>query len=134
TTVLAGLGATIVVRGAETFVFEDDTYTLAAVLANRPSNFDDTLAGEDGADSIDGLAGNDLISGAGGDDTLVGGAGNDTLDGGAGIDSLVGGLGNDTYVVDDVDDVVVEAATKGSGVDTIATALGAFSLEGRANV
>ena len=35
------------------------------------------------------------------------------LDGGAGADTMTGGLGNDTYVVDNVGDVVTEAANAG---------------------
>jgi Ca2+-binding RTX toxin-like protein len=50
-----------------------------------------------------------------GNDFLTGGAGNDTLDGGLGADNLSGGLGDDTYLIDDVNDIIVEAA--GGGAD-----------------
>jgi Ca2+-binding RTX toxin-like protein len=52
--------------------------------------------------------------GNGGDDTLSGNGGNDLLDGGAGIDTLIGGIGDDIYVVDNVDDEVVEQANAGT--------------------
>jgi len=50
-------------------------------------------------------------------DTLTGNSGNNTLDGGTGADTMAGGGGNDTYVVDDVSDVVTEAAS--AGTDTV---------------
>ncbi|MFC5757520.1 calcium-binding protein, partial [Rhizobium sp. GCM10022189] len=64
--------------------------------------------------------------------TIRGAAGADTLDGKAGADTLVGGAGNDTYVVDDLADVVTEAANEGT--DLIKTALSAYALTNIANV
>ncbi|MDF8335002.1 cadherin domain-containing protein [Novosphingobium cyanobacteriorum] len=49
--------------------------------------------------------------------TLTGGAGADRLDGLAGADTMAGLGGNDTYVVDDINDVVIEAA--GLGADRV---------------
>ena len=48
------------------------------------------------------------------DNLLVGGSGNDRLDGGVGADTMKGGLGNDTYVVDNVNDIVIENANEGT--------------------
>jgi Ca2+-binding RTX toxin-like protein len=61
--------------------------------------------------------GNDQLYGDAGADGLFGGDGNDRLDGGADADEMVGGTGNDTYVVDHVDDVVMEQ--NGQGLDTV---------------
>ncbi|MEP9401705.1 calcium-binding protein [Sphingomonas sp. VNH70] len=59
------------------------------------------------------------------DNVLTGNNGNNVLDGGAGQDALIGGMGNDTYVVDNVGDVVTEAA--GEGTDTVRSSV-AFAL------
>ena len=67
-------------------------------------SFNDTLAGDLGA--------NRLLGGAG-TDQLFGGAGNDTLTGGAGGDVLSGGFGSDSFVYLAVGD------SAGSGLDTV---------------
>ncbi|MDM0026337.1 peroxidase family protein [Variovorax saccharolyticus] len=97
------------------------------------------IAGENGTnDVITGGSGNDLIFGGTGDNTLNGGAGDDllvggsgandddVLDGGLDADTMVGLGGNDTYIVDDLADVVVEAA--GAGTDEVQTEMAEYSL------
>ncbi|MET0436527.1 MAG: peroxidase family protein, partial [Devosia sp.] len=86
----------------------------------------DDLIGADGDDLLFGHDGNDSLFGDTGDDLLVGGSGNDDLDGGTGADTMVGGIGDDTYIVDDVDDVVVEALA--GGVDEVRTDLATYTL------
>jgi Ca2+-binding RTX toxin-like protein len=49
--------------------------------------------------------------------TITGNAGNNILDGGFGSDIMAGGAGDDAYVVDDVGDLVTEAAS--AGTDTV---------------
>jgi Ca2+-binding RTX toxin-like protein len=60
------------------------------------SAFDDTLAGDENANSLYGEAGNDVLKGGGGTDKLYGGSGDDQLNSDAMGDVLDGGTGNDT--------------------------------------
>lgn len=108
---------------------------------------DDQLYGNDGNDRLFGGAGNDTIYGGAGDDlivggvasnetalaagtadsnwlyggegndTIVGGIGNDYIDGGLGADNMQGGKGDDTYIVNSVNDVILEYANE--GYDTV---------------
>jgi len=88
----------------------------------------DVLTGGAGADTLIGAAGNDSLVGGDDRDSLVGGLGNDTLDGGAGIDTLDGGAGDDTYVLADLNDVIIEVANGGS--DTVRVSVAGYVLSG----
>ena len=97
------------------------TYTLGDNFENL------TLTG---TGSIDGT-GNDLdnvIIGNEGKNLLMGLGGDDTLDGGAGTDTMIGGAGNDSYVVNDLDDTIIE--DDGGGTDTVQSSID-FSLVDR---
>jgi trimeric autotransporter adhesin len=77
--------------------------------------------GNELANAITGNNGSNALYGMAGNDTLSSGAGNDLLDGGTGADVMAGGAGSDAYVVDTLDDQVVEQA--GQGTDTVFTNL-----------
>ena len=66
---------------------------------------------------LQGNSGNNTLSGLEGNDELRGGDGDDRLIGGAGTDQLFGGIGNDTYVIESLEDTLIENA--GEGTDTV---------------
>jgi serralysin len=89
------------------------------------------LTGDDGDNTLiwtgsnpivlEGGAGNDTLVGGDANDILKGGTGDDRLDGGLGADVLSGGLGNDTYVVNNLQDQIIENA--GEGTDTVESSI-----------
>lgn len=90
------------------------SYTLGANLDNLELT---------GSASINGTgnAGDNEIAGNSGNNILDGGDGNDALSGEEGADVLIGGNGDDYFIVDDVNDVVVELG--GEGIDSIQTSI-----------
>jgi Ca2+-binding RTX toxin-like protein len=101
---------------------------------------DDRLFGQAGNDVLYGGDGNDIIIGftasneakqtlnagetdddklygGAGNDIMFGGLGNDYLDGGAGADFMEGGQGDDIYIVNSVNDSILERANE--GYDTV---------------
>jgi len=80
--------------------------------------------GEADGDSYESIEG---VIGSAHNDTISGTAGDNTLNGGGGVDVLTGFKGNDTYIVDDVNDQIVEAHDEGydTVVATVSYTLGA---------
>jgi Ca2+-binding RTX toxin-like protein len=105
--------------------------TFAGFEGLTGSTFDDFLSGDAGNNKIFGGAGDDTMEGRAGDDQLTGEAGNDQLNGGAGDDQLTGGIGDDSYIVDSLNDVVIENADE--GIDTVVASL-SYSLATLPNV
>jgi Ca2+-binding RTX toxin-like protein len=83
-----------------------------------------TLVGGSGNDTFTGGSGADSVIGGTGANSLSTGDGNDTLDGGSGNDSLYGGSGNDLYLINTLDDLVVES----SGTDSVLASVSGYTL------
>ncbi|WP_392534808.1 beta strand repeat-containing protein [Nostoc sp. C117] len=118
-TITEGLNAgTDLVKSSVTWVLADNlenlTLTGSGAINGTGNILNNILTGNTGANILSGQDGNDSVIGGSGNDTLFGGAGDDTLDGGTGIDSLDGGVGNDTYIVDNLNDVVIEGLDAGT--------------------
>jgi Ca2+-binding RTX toxin-like protein len=105
---------------------ENLVFTGTANATGTGNVLNNSMVGNNGADTLKGMEGNDTLAGGSGNDRLEGGVGNDSLDGGAGNDALLGGAGNDTYVVDAAGDVVTENANEGT--DTVRTSLSSYLL------
>lgn len=71
------------------------------------------------------LIGSTAINGFGNslNNVLTGNADSNRLDGGIGNDTMIGGLGNDTYVVDNIDDVVIETSTLATELDAVESSI-----------
>lgn len=79
------------------------------------------VTGTSNGDVLQGTFRPDIFIGGQGDDTLYGFEENDTLDGGLGSDTLVGGVGNDRYVIDSLQDTLLEKP--GEGTDTVVSSI-----------
>ena len=99
---------------------------------------DETVAGGNLNDRLNGGGGDDSLSGGKGKDQLAGGAGNDLLSGGEGRDTLIGGLGNDvlsggegndfySYRPGDGNDVIREHDGPGDGGYDVLDIIGYWS-------
>ena len=127
-----------------------DTLVLSGIdsITGAANSANNTLFGNEAGNQLDGLQGDDELFGAGGADTLIGAAGldtlhggsandslaggddadhlfgdadADTLNGGSGSDTLVGGDGDDLYIIDSMDDQIVELP--GGGEDLIQSSI-----------
>jgi len=118
-TLVGGLGDDILSGGAGS-----DTASYASATGAVSVNLlTGVVSGQQGNDTVVSI---ENVIGSASGDTLIGNDSANRLDGGAGNDVLDGGKGNDTYVVDSVDDFVVELP--GGGTDTVETNLLRYSL------
>lgn len=98
----------------------------------------DDLAGDNGANRIDGGLGANTLTGRGGDDVLIGGAIADTIYGGGGNDRLIGGAGANVMEGGLGDDELlggkgVDVASGGAGADFLRGGAKADMLDGGAD-
>lgn len=118
-------GKTMIVAngGAENDIIEfranskDELVVTPASLSGGAG--DDVLIGGAGDDLLNGDEGADKLQGKSGKDFLHGGVGDDFLDGGKDADFMEGGTGDDMYIVDNIDDVVVESSTLADEIDSV---------------
>ncbi|ASP22602.1 leukotoxin [Antarctobacter heliothermus] len=132
-----GQGQSVVtgqVLGAE----GDDTLAGGDLADDLDGGIDnDLLVGRDGSDLLVGDSGDDMLLGGDGNDSLDGGTGNDTLNGNDGSDNIVGDTGNDILVGQDGSDFLDGGADNdtmdgGNGDDTLEGGSGNDILRGRA--
>ena len=79
------------------------TYQQAWEKSAVPTDGNDTLYGDELANTMTGGAGNDTLYGRDGNDTLIGGKGNDTLYGNSGGDTYVFNRGDGQDIIDEQD-------------------------------
>jgi Ca2+-binding RTX toxin-like protein len=101
-------------------------YTGSSNFVGDGNELNNEIWGAGGNDTLTGGDGWDTLLGFGGDDSLYGGADGDVLDGGTGQDYMEGNDGDDVYIVDNVGDTVVEAASE--GIDHVYSRLSSYTL------
>jgi Ca2+-binding RTX toxin-like protein len=126
-------GASVSVGPGEALDSRSNYETVTGIENVRTGDLADQVLGSDVRNVIETGGGDDILNGRGGDDELRAGAGNDRLDGGTGADTMIGGTGDDIYIVDDVNDVVIELAGEGTA-DDIRTALASYSIAALPNI
>lgn len=97
------------------FQFNGDARSLIENANGGSGN--DTITGNDAANTLNGNGGNDTLLGGSGVDILNGGDGDDRLDGGLFADSSFGGNGNDTFIIKGSD--IADNVDGGAGIDTL---------------
>lgn len=98
------------IAAGDTYISIESLYGSAYNDTLIGDNLANTLGGGAGNDNLYGNGGNDAINGGAGNDYIVGGAGNDAIFGGSGLDRLFGGTGADRFVFTSLSDSTVATA------------------------
>jgi len=109
-TIISKIALTSLVANVENYTFDTNVAINLTFGAE-----DNTVRGGAKGDILAGGGGINWIEGRAGNDILTSGSDSDRLDGGTGADQMTGGKGNDAYVVDNLGDLVIEAAMGGTG-------------------
>ncbi len=107
---------------------ENLTLTGPGGLVGHGNGDGNTLASNEGGDSLFGLDGSDILNGNAGNDALFGGRGGDLMNGGEGDDLMDGGRDNDTMFAGDGFDTLLG----GSGSDDFSVGLQGSVINGGA--
>lgn len=115
-------------KGNDTLSYQHSAGAVTVSLADQGKTvIDSNPASDANGDVFDGF---ENLLGSAFDDTLTGDAGANNLDGGAGADVLRGGKGDDSYLIDNLDDSIIE--DKDAGIDLVVSSL-SFSLNDKNN-
>ncbi|MGH1422179.1 MAG: M10 family metallopeptidase C-terminal domain-containing protein [Hyphomonas sp.] len=126
-TLLSFSGTTILLQGVTSSTLTSANFAFGeAAASGTPTNGNDTLHGDNTANSIAALGGADTVYGHSGNDSLDGGTGNDRLYGGADNDTLIGRDGNDAIY----GDAGIDFLTAGNGDDRLFGGDGNDKLDG----
>lgn len=114
--IYAGIGDNVMDGGAGT-----DSVSYYYATTGVTVDLEMTTAQATGGSGSDTVLNFENLYGSNYNDILSGNSGSNYIDGYSGADTMMGGMGNDTYVVENVGDVVTEAANEGS--DTVNTSI-----------
>lgn len=131
-TLIAGTGVTTMIGGTGNDTFEINSASDVIIeAANTGNNTEQATVTTTLAANVQNLTGTSTgsisLTGNGLANTITANSGTDTLIAGAGVATLVGGTGNDTFEINNVNDVITEAANTGTNTEdsTVSTTLAA---------
>ena len=105
-----------------------DTIFSSVTIGNLGANIENVrFTGSASVGITNGNASNNLIIGNSGNNAIDSGTGDDTIDGGAGSDFMVGRAGKNVYIVDNINDTIMDYGNPGE-IDTVRISASGFSV------